>query len=86
MGEVNEELNEAPGPLEGKQIVITGETMVPKEYFIVLLARLNCYVLVEKSVLSDLHSQVLILIRKDNIQYNHWSQIGSCKRPFFVYL
>jgi len=44
MGEVNEELNEAPGPLEGKQIVITGETMVPKEYFRVLLARLGARV------------------------------------------
>ena len=44
MGEVNEELNEASGPLEGKQIVITGETMVPKEYFIVLLARLGARV------------------------------------------
>ena len=44
MGEVNEELNEAPGPIEGKQIVITGETNVPKEYFIVLLARLGARV------------------------------------------
>ena len=40
----NEELNEPPGPLEGKVIIITGETIVPKEYFRVLLARLGARV------------------------------------------
>ena len=44
IGESNEPLNEALGPLEGKQIVITGETLIPKEYFRVLLARLGARV------------------------------------------
>ena len=44
IGERNEELNEPPGPLDGKVIVITGETIVPKEYFRVLLARLGARV------------------------------------------
>ena len=44
IGESNEPLNEALGPLDGKQIVITGETLIPKEYFRVLLARLGARV------------------------------------------
>ena len=64
MGEVNEELNEASGPLEGKQIVFTGETMVPKEYFRVLLARLGARVIFSVSNKTTLLFMVLFLFRR----------------------
>ena len=62
IGEENEELNEPPGPLDGKVIVITGETKVPKEYFRVLLARLGA------RVTFSVSSRTTLLIHGDRLE------------------
>ena len=61
LGEENDELIETPGPLDGKQIVITGETVVPKEYFRVLLSRLGARVTfsVSKKTSFLIHGEML---------------------------
>ena len=42
--ENNEEINEDTGPLEGKDIVLLGETMIPKQSFGLILTRLGARV------------------------------------------
>ena len=61
LGEENDELIETPGPLDGKQIVITGDTVVPKEYFRVLLSRLGARVTfsVSKKTSFLIHGELL---------------------------
>ena len=62
IGAENEELNEPPGPFDGKVIVITGETKIPKGYFRVLLARLGT------RVTFSVSSRTTLLIHGDRLE------------------
>ena len=73
-----EEIKETPGPLDGKQICITGETVVPKEYFRVLLTRLGARVTfaVSRKTTFLIHGELL----EDGRDYYEGNKYKAAKK------